>query len=617
MRARSGDGNRWVRLSEEAASPSSSPGAASGRHLDAYRDHVLAAAIPARRKREPLGSVILLHSYRDLLPGPCRMATADPWGGARGDALVVVPAPGRVNKTPRIASATMEALLAWSLRMLEDSGPDVAEALRTWHELRAGEHPDQSGFAGLPIRDRLARFLAAAGPDTVLPGRRAADGRLVLDEHVPCRLLGLDSTYGALRSGPQRRMVAASGLPIADGCPLQVPIAGRIDGRPWREIPITTGELPDLVRVLTAALFTVVCYLSGMRLGEVLNLRRGCRATDPDTGELLLLGRRGKRADRTPHPGAGPASDEQARPWSVVQPVHDAVALLERLTPHPLLFPPGYGRTPPRDPVVSARSSIGHRPRHSRPARLGQPHVRPGRRRHANSPGSGEEPARLPVPSHPRLLHRAASARADRRSPSTRAHRNESYSRICGGRRHLLDGRPARRTAGARGRPDRPRPRPAGARRTRQRPGRRRIPGPDRAGSPFAGWIVTGVRNAERLLARADPNIHHGQGMTCVWARETAACHQNRLAAGLPDTDIPDETKCHSACTNLSHTDRDIHHLRQQLPVLEARAGDVLAPRPPAGRHTAALPLRQAHHHSPHHRVRPAPRRRLRTPRPR
>ncbi|TDC21435.1 hypothetical protein E1265_18045 [Streptomyces sp. 8K308] len=96
-----------------------------------------------------------------------------------------------------------------------------------------------------------------------------------------------------------------------------------------------------------------------MRPGEVLNLRRGCRATDPNTGELLLLGRRVKGADRTPHPGAGPASDEQARPWTVVQPVHDAVALLEHLTPHPLLFPPGYGRTPPRDPATSARSSIG------------------------------------------------------------------------------------------------------------------------------------------------------------------------------------------------------------------------------------------------------------------
>ncbi|TDC21434.1 hypothetical protein E1265_18040 [Streptomyces sp. 8K308] len=68
--------------------------------------------------------------------------------------------------------------------------------------------------------------------------------------------------------------------------------------------------------------------------------------------------------------------------------------------------------------------------------------------------------------------------------------------------------------------------------------------------------------------------------MTCVWTRETAACRQNKIAAGLPDTDIPDETECRSACTNLSHTDRHLHHLHQQLPVLEARAGDVMAPRP-------------------------------------
>ncbi|MFI6357357.1 hypothetical protein ACIBJF_33035 [Streptomyces sp. NPDC050743] len=261
------------------------------RHLEAYRDHVLTATIPAQRKRALQGAVLLLHSYRDLLPAPCRMATADPWRGARDDALVVVPGPGRVNKTPRIALAMMEALLAWSLRMLEDIGPDVAEARRVWQGLRAGEYRSQAGFDGLPIRDRLARFLAAAGADAVLPGRRGADGGLVLDEYALCRLLGLDSSHGKLRSDLQRRMAAASGLPIADGCPLPAPITGRIDGRPWRESPITAGELPGLVQVLTAALFTVVCHLSGMRPGEVLNLRRGCRATDPGD---LLLGRRDK-----------------------------------------------------------------------------------------------------------------------------------------------------------------------------------------------------------------------------------------------------------------------------------------------------------------------------------
>jgi hypothetical protein len=33
--------------------------------------------------------------------------------------------------------------------------------------------------------------------------------------------------------------------------------------------------------------------------GEALNLRRNCREVDPETGELLLVGRRGKGRGRT------------------------------------------------------------------------------------------------------------------------------------------------------------------------------------------------------------------------------------------------------------------------------------------------------------------------------
>jgi hypothetical protein len=96
----------------------------------------------------------------------------------------------------------------------------------------------------------------------------------------------------------------------------------------------------------------------------------------------------------------------------------------------------------------------------------------------------------------------------------------------------------------------------------------------------FAGRVVTSVRNAERFLARADQNIHHGDGMTCVWIKETAACRKAKLAAGLPDTDAPDDAECRSACVNLAYTDRDIQQLSGRLAVLEERAGDPLAPRP-------------------------------------
>lgn len=92
--------------------------------------------------------------------------------------------------------------------------------------------------------------------------------------------------------------------------------------------------------------------------------------------------------------------------------------------------------------------------------------------------------------------------------------------------------------------------------------------------------MVTSVRNVERLLAHADPSVHHGQGMTCVWTKETAACRKVALAMGLPDIDEPDDVECRSNCVNLAYTDRDIQQLADRLTTLEAHAGDALAPRP-------------------------------------
>ncbi|MEW1700750.1 hypothetical protein [Streptomyces sp. NPDC091278] len=98
--------------------------------------------------------------------------------------------------------------------------------------------------------------------------------------------------------------------------------------------------------------------------------------------------------------------------------------------------------------------------------------------------------------------------------------------------------------------------------------------------APFAGRVVMGVRNAERLLEQADPAVHHGQGMTCVWRAATAACRKAKLALGLPGADAPDETDCRSTCANLAYTDRDITELQQELVQLQADAADPLAPQP-------------------------------------
>lgn len=553
------------------------------RQLDAYRSHVTALSVPDGRKRDLLNTVVLIHAYRDLLPAECRLGTRSPWRGAEGEELVPVPRAGLVNKTRRIAPGTMEPLLAWSLRMLEDIGPDIAAACLAWQQLRQCSHPSQEGFTGLSQRQRLAVFLArTAESGRALPGRRDAAGRLVPDESRLCRLLGIPPRVQTLKSGLQRRMVAESGLPLAEGCPLGTPVTGTIDGRPWRDRPVTAGELPELTRVLTGALFVIVCYLSGMRPGEALNLRRGCRASDPETGELMLAGRRGKGRGRTPLAGPGRAGDDLARRWVVVQPVHDAVALLEQIAPHEWLFPPVYHRE-------------------ALPWRRAEDHTRSSRyiaddvaafmawvnRTFIPADGSTPIPAdpdgRLTVSRfrrtlayfivrRPRGLIAAAlqyghlatkvtmsyAGRADAGWLDDMAVERLELVIEQAGRDHALleDGEHVSGPSAAEY--------------------RARV---ERAAG-FAGRVITSARNAERLLGHAGGNIHHGDGMTCVWAKATAACRKAKLAAGLPDTGEPDDSECRTACINLAYTDRDIRQLADRLTVLEDRAGDTLAPQP-------------------------------------
>jgi hypothetical protein len=96
----------------------------------------------------------------------------------------------------------------------------------------------------------------------------------------------------------------------------------------------------------------------------------------------------------------------------------------------------------------------------------------------------------------------------------------------------------------------------------------------------FPGRLVVSPRSAARLLSSADPQVHHGAGMTCVWRAETAACRTALLAQGLPDPAGPDESECRSTCANLAFTDRDITRRRQELHDLEVARCDPLAPQP-------------------------------------
>ncbi|MFI6730587.1 hypothetical protein NRF20_01375 [Streptomyces sp. R-74717] len=302
------------------------------RDLDLYLDHVLSIQASTNTRRQLLGAVRAVWAYAPQLPPECRMSAAEPWQGRTPGKLAEDIQTGHGNKTVRIAADTMTPLLDWALRIVEDIGPDVRDAWREFRQLYTGTHPGQARFAGLPRTERLNLFLRDAHHTGVaLPGDPDNPGAIDF-KYLAC-LLGLPALSNSLSCG-DRSIAEASDVSV-DKDFFIGSVTGQVDGRPWRDKPITVSELSNLVWVVTAACFVIVSYLSGMRLGEVANLRRGCRAEDPDSGELLLLGHRGEGHDRTAAESQRPAS----RPWAVVYPVHQAIDLLESLHETDSLFP--------------------------------------------------------------------------------------------------------------------------------------------------------------------------------------------------------------------------------------------------------------------------------------
>jgi len=181
-----------------------------------------ATARPARRPGKAAGQQARIEfwqgtAYRAHLPAPARIG-ADPFGGASGQAITGGPGYTLANKTPRIAASTMDALLAWSLRMVEDFGPDITAACRQYRQLREGTHPSQRALAGLSPHQRIEQYVRQArASGATLPGRPGHGQPTVNYSHLT-RLLAITTRTGKRSGGwPARwkKTITDSGLPIA------------------------------------------------------------------------------------------------------------------------------------------------------------------------------------------------------------------------------------------------------------------------------------------------------------------------------------------------------------------------------------------------------------------
>lgn len=289
--------------------------------LRRYNHDLIAQGGSIERRDHKRRAVRLFWLYRDALPEGDRLALdpllVDDWieGGAGRR--------GRENTTPRIPEAVMGPLLVWALRFVHDFSDNIFAGLAEWTALHTRRHC-QTSSDGRGARDRLTvlldRYRAADRP---LPGGTSGPRGLSM-RHL-AREIGC-SQRSVLEPGARQLVDATADIVgVADDAYLWTAFDAPLDDRPWQD-SVAATEVQNLVRLLHAAAYIVIAYLSGMRDSEVKHLRRGCLSRETDsTGRISRC-----RVTSQTFKGEGSPWGVEAT-WIVGAPVAKAIEVLERL----------------------------------------------------------------------------------------------------------------------------------------------------------------------------------------------------------------------------------------------------------------------------------------------
>ena len=317
--------------------------------IDAYARHL--REDPARRPvivGQLLEIVIDFYLYREHLPAGG--LSFEPWDG-RPPARVAGYRHVPENRTPRIPEPIIAPLLAWSLRYITVFAGDILAARRELSRLEARRDRLFVAEQGLPHaerrrrqRQRLARYFRSRArqgrgvPVWASPPNGSASVDPVSGELLPVvnvQLLhlhvGVDAArepamHLALAGGASDLIAAAiADIGIEPGG-MDTPISVDADlGRPWR-LRFDAKSLVLEERMLQAAAYVVCAYLTGMRDCEVQAMRRGCLTLA--RSEDGTVSRHRVRSTAYKGKGARGAPAE----WVTIEPVADAIGVLEQLT---------------------------------------------------------------------------------------------------------------------------------------------------------------------------------------------------------------------------------------------------------------------------------------------
>ncbi|MDG4795453.1 hypothetical protein [Micromonospora sp. WMMD1082] len=565
--------------------------------LDDYATDVAKLEASANTRAGLLLEVRRLWAYRLLLPEDVQLPQPPPWNGDPPSELLGGAKRPRENSTARIGAATMEPLLMWALRFVEDFADDIITAYHEYLRLRgrsASLRHRSAGYTGDFTSPQQAKaavrawlcHLKQAGRG--LPSRQPHHGELQVDWPHLCQLF--DVSADAFRTGrPLRRIVDAAGLPLGGPALLDTPISGKLHGRPWLSTPIRYGQAGELARLLCTAATVVIAYLTGMRPGEVLNLERGCIRCEPATGLWSISGKHWKSA-RDHHGNKIAQGQQRPDPWTTIEPVAHAIALLERLHPHTLLF------TAHMHPVHSYHEPSAV-PRQRRVTRLGKgrttaelTHDLTALTGWINTYARHHDLHAEQIPPDP---HGAITLTRFRRTLAwhiVRRPRGLIAGAIQYGHLHV------QLTLGYAGTYDSGFPDEHAyedwlLRLDTLADNHRRLTEGEAVSGPaadnyrnritaaqhaFAGRVLTSPRHARDLVTNPLLQIFPGRGMTCVFDPAKALCQLHPAEDDIRRT--PDHDDCRPTCRNIAHTDRDIAAVRHRAAQLHNIASDYLAP---------------------------------------
>jgi integrase len=282
--------------------------------------------------------VIELASYGELLSADRYRDGFTPWNG-RSSSRVAGMRPPAENKTPVVSQEILQPLLAAALYMTTAVAPHLVTLApqvrrRRQEDARLSEAAPDLGL----VREALHRHVRDGEPleavRDVAVRARLRQGWSPDDPLLNVSLPALAREAGTARIRPAplaavrpliEQAVAAVGVakPWGRQAP-HVPRADDAGTTPWT-LPLDERDIRDLVGYAHTACLVLTAALTGMRESELMELRNGCRSASRHGDGLTRYRIKSKLIKGQP---LGGTSEE----WVVIEAVHDAVGMAERLS---------------------------------------------------------------------------------------------------------------------------------------------------------------------------------------------------------------------------------------------------------------------------------------------